>query len=280
MMAYYNKRTTGDPLLLPHLLNERVYSPFPLFLWEQPKPGLTFHDPVFARFYQATKEEYGYEANKTFAGIVAAETARFATDWFFYCGVALSFPMLVDILSIWRQPSRRIVIFVALSTAVAVALCTYTMFHYAAPATIAIYIFAIEGLRYLWEQRSTLEQAFVIAVCATVFVSSLARQTGSAAVNAKFAFPDNREHILEQLRDKPGKQLVLVSYDLDNHYPGEELVHNWAELDAQKVLWARSKGSGNDADLCRIYPDRQFWWAVASNAGYSLAPYDLCKAAK
>ena len=40
-----------------------------------------------------------------------------------------------------------------------------------------------------------------------------------------------------------GRQLVLVSYDLDKHYPGDELVHNSADFDSQKILWARSKGA-------------------------------------
>src|SRR5579862_2160327 len=37
LMGFYNARTTGNPLLLPHLLNERTYSPLPLFLWQKPK---------------------------------------------------------------------------------------------------------------------------------------------------------------------------------------------------------------------------------------------------
>ena len=31
-MGYYNARTTGNPLLLPYVLNERTYASIPLFL--------------------------------------------------------------------------------------------------------------------------------------------------------------------------------------------------------------------------------------------------------
>lgn len=275
-MGFYNKSTTGNPLLLPHLLNERVYSPLPLFFWEKPKPNLSFHDPVFEKFYEATKQEYSYQETKTFAGVVGIEASRLVTNWFFYCGLALSFPAIIGMLSLWRQGPGRLALFAAASMSLAVALCTYTMFHYAAPATVLVYLSSVEGLRYLWEQRTTGERAFVLAVCCTVIVTSLTRETASAAVNAVFTFPDNRRLIEHQLKDQPGKQLVLVSYDLEHHYPGEELVHNWADLGSQKILWARSKGAGNDSDLCNYYPDRRFWSVTSDDVSYSLRPLNLC----
>ena len=91
-MGYYNRQTTGDPLLLPHLLNERVYSPLPLFLWQKPKPDLTFRDPVFAKFFEVTKEEYGYEEQKSVSGMFSSSLRGWRQNWFFYCGVALSLP--------------------------------------------------------------------------------------------------------------------------------------------------------------------------------------------
>ena len=277
LMGYYNRRTTGDPLLLPHLLNERVYSPLPLFMWQQPKSDLTFRDPVFAKFFQVTEQEYAYERTKSVAGVLGAEFSRLGQNWFFYCGVALSLPVLIGFLSACKEPQLRIVVLVAASTVVAVGLCTYTMFHYAAPLTVTVYIFATEGLRYLWQQRATGERAFVVAVCLTVIMTSLIRQTGSAAVNATFALPDSRALIAHQLEANAGKHLVIVSYDLDRHYPGDELVHNWAEFDTEKVLWARSKGAGNDADLCGAYADRTFWSVTSDDVSYSLRPLELCK---
>ena len=83
MMGYYNQRTTGHPLLLPHILNERVYSPLPLFLWQRPKPNLTFRDPVFAKFFKLTEEEYGYQKTQSISGLVSLVGGRFLSDWFF-----------------------------------------------------------------------------------------------------------------------------------------------------------------------------------------------------
>jgi hypothetical protein len=281
MMGYYNQRTTGNPLLLPHLLNERTYSPLPLFLWQKAKPPLAFHDPVFAKFFAVTVSEYKYaDETSSLSALLWVEAGRVTSDWFFYIGVALSFPVLIGFLSSLRQSRLRLAALVALSTAVGLALCIYTMPHYAAPATVAVYVFAAEGMRYLWEQHGSGERAFVIGVCLTVLVSSLAQQTGSAAINLRYAFPDTRRLIARQLENKPGKQLVLVSYDLDRHYPGNELVHNGADFPSSKILWARSKGPGHDSDLCRDYSDRTFWAVTTDDAHYSLSPLDLCHSSR
>lgn len=277
LMGYYNRQTTGNALLLPHILNERTYSPLPLFLWQQAKPALTFRDPAFAKFYAATKEEYGYEKTKSISGLVSVGSSRFLSDWFFYVGPALSFPVLLGIFASVREPRMRIVVLAALATAIALALCIYTMPHYAAPATVAVYIFAVAGLQYLWQQQKDGERAFVLAVCLTVVAVSLSRQTGGTAMNAVFAFRDARKWVAQQLRDEPGKQLVLVGYDLQRHYPGNELVHNGADFNSEKILWARSKGEDNDRELCQAYSDRTFWSVKTDDVNISLTPLDLCQ---
>jgi hypothetical protein len=109
----------------------------------------------------------------------------------------LSFPILLGFLSSARQPPLRIVVFAWFSMPIALALCFYFVPHYAAPATVAVYIFAAEGMRYLWQQGKDGERAFVVAVCLTVVVVSLARQTGGVAINSTFAFPDNRKLVAQ-----------------------------------------------------------------------------------
>ena len=84
----------------------------------------------------------------------------------------------------------------------------------------------------------------------------------------------------ERLENQPGKQLVLVSYDMEHHYPGDELVHNGADFCSEKILWARSKGATNDVDLCRAYPDRSLWSVTTDDAAFSLKPIELCKQAE
>ena len=96
-------------------------------------------------------------------------------------------------------------------------------------------------------------------------------------MNTASSFPNARKQVAEQLEDKPGKHLVLVSYDLERHYPGNELVHNGAEFNAERILWARSKGAEADLELCRDYSDRTFWNITTDDQNVSLTPLHLCK---
>ena len=276
-LGYYNLVTTGNALLLPHLLNERTYSPLPLFLAAQPKTDFVFRDPAFARFYQLTTQEYEYEATRSLWGLFQIEAQRLLRNWFFYIGPALTFPVMLGLLVIVRQRRFRIALFALLSTVVALGLCTYSLPHYAAPATVVLCLFGVAGLQYLWTSQSHCERAFVAAVCLTVVTTSMTRQTGATAVNSAFAFPDSRKAISQRLEGMPGKHLLLVSYDFERHYPGNELVHNGADLGSQRILWARSKGAANDRDLCRAYPDRTFWDLIANDQSTSLTPSNLCR---
>ena len=276
-MARYNHATTGDALLMPYALNYRTYWPLPYFYGQRPNSSIQMTDPVYAKFYKLTNEEYGYTESGTVFGLLSVESRRAAEDWFFYIGLPLTLPVFIGLLSSLRQPGLYLAALASFFTVAALAFCVYSLPHYVAPATVAVYLFAVEGLRYLWAHHEPGERAFVIAVCATVIVVSLTKQSGSAAMNATFRPPNQRELISEQLNARSGKHIVLVSYDVERHYPGNELVHNGAQLDGQNIVWARSKGAGNDSDLCAAFPGRIFWRVVTDDDQFSLGETDLCE---
>src|SRR6266851_1652104 len=58
-MGYYNWRLTGNPLLLPHVLNERTYH-YRLFLWDHHKPEVRYRNQQFEDYYNGwERENYG-----------------------------------------------------------------------------------------------------------------------------------------------------------------------------------------------------------------------------
>jgi hypothetical protein len=57
-MAYYNWRLTGNPLLLPHVLNTNTYVTAPIFLWQHPKPPLHYRNAQFESFYGVWERNY------------------------------------------------------------------------------------------------------------------------------------------------------------------------------------------------------------------------------
>ena len=276
LIGYYNHETTGKALLMPYALNERTYSSLPLFLGQTVAPQLEPRDPVFAKYYVVEAKEHALEDTQTLSGFMWWEIRRWWMNWFFYVGPALSFPFFLGILGCIKRRDLWIVLAGAITTAVAVSVCVFSQYHYFAPATVTVYVFCVEGLRYLWEQRSNGARAFVSAVCLTVFAVSVSRNSAAAAANITFRLPDIRTSVTRQLEARPGKHLVLVSYDMARHYPGDELVHNGADFASEKILWARSKGAGNDVALCSAYPDRTFWSVTSDDISSTLQPLPGC----
>jgi hypothetical protein len=278
-MGYYNHRTTGNPFLMPRLQNEKTYAPLPFLIGQPKQTHFVFSDPAFEKYYEVEAQEHHLMERVTLEGLIHLEAERWARTWFFYVGIALSIPVLLGFIECLKNLRLRIVVFCAITTFLAVSACNWTQMHYYAPATVAVYLFMAEGLRFLWDNEGRGGQAFAVAVVMTVIVTSLARLNGSTAPE-RTHFPDTRKAVAERLKDEPGRQLILVTYDLAKHYPGDELVHNSADFDSQKVLWARSKGAERDRDLCRAYSDRAFWSLMTDDASYSIKPIELCGSPK
>jgi hypothetical protein len=81
-----------------------------------------------------------------------------------------------------------------------------------------------------------------------------------------------RASIVRQLRNIPGRQLVIVAYG-----PGHNLDHEWvynaADIDAAKVAWARDVGDSGNQELLNYFKDRQVWRVNADASPPQLEPY-------
>jgi len=49
----------------------------------------------------------------------------------------------------------------------------------------------------------------------------------------------SRVAVADKLAHTPGKHLIMVRYEKDNHNIHDDWVYNGAEIDNAKVLWAR-----------------------------------------
>ncbi len=69
--------------------------------------------------------------------------------------------------------------------------------------------------------------------------------------------PEGRIAIDQQLSHAPGKQLVFVHYGPGHRF--REWIHNAADIDAARVVWARDLGPEEDKKLTQYYPHRTAW---------------------
>ena len=69
--------------------------------------------------------------------------------------------------------------------------------------------------------------------------------------------PEGRIAIRTELEKAPGKQLIFVRYAPQHQF--NEWIHNGADIDSSRIVWARDLGAEEDEKLRRYYPDRTVW---------------------
>jgi hypothetical protein len=69
--------------------------------------------------------------------------------------------------------------------------------------------------------------------------------------------PEGRLAINQALQRATGQQLVFVHYS--PQHAAHEWLHNSADIDRSRVIWAIDLGDTENATLRRYYPDRRVW---------------------
>ncbi|MGZ4731966.1 MAG: hypothetical protein ACXVZH_07460 [Terriglobales bacterium] len=261
-MGYYYWRVTGSPFRMTYQVNRATYATAPYFLWESPRPEPVYRHAVMRDFYRwelARFEEYG-----TLGGATYRTWDKLVGSWKFYLGPLLTIPLLA-LPWIWRDRKMRFPIIAGAFFLLCLAVETWTMPHYVAPATGLIYLLLLQCMRHLrlWRWRGqqigiALVRAIPVIACAMVLL-----RVGAAAAHTQIepAWPRgnlDRVAITRQLDATPGRHLVIVSYG-PHHDVDWEWVYNAADIDAAKVVWARDMDARDNQELLSYFHDRQVW---------------------
>jgi hypothetical protein len=93
-------------------------------------------------------------------------------------------------------------------------------------------------------------------------------------------------HIAHELQAIPGKHLVIVQYktappgqpgvpEWGIHDPDHEFVHNAANIDASRIVWAHDMGESENNELIHYFHDRQVWLLNGDDPNPQPEPYPL-----
>ncbi|MHB8215243.1 MAG: hypothetical protein ACYDDS_04100 [Candidatus Sulfotelmatobacter sp.] len=275
--CYYYYRVTGNPFRMTYQVDADTYAGAPLFLWQTPPPQNVHQDEVIRAFYRW--ELTVFEASRTPSGYLRRAAEESFSWWRFYLDSLLTLP-LIALPFVVRQRKMRLPLLICAAMVAGLSVETWHSPHYFAPATCALYLVLVQGMRHLWHcslVRRPLGRALVRAIPVLACAMILVRLSAVVAhVPIENAWPRGnleRASIVRQLRNIPGRQLVIVVYG-----PGHNLDHEWvynsADIDAAEVAWARDMGDSGNQELLNYFKDRQVWRVNADASRPQLEPYE------
>jgi hypothetical protein len=274
--GYYYREVTGNAFRMTYQVNRDTYATAPYFIWQTPRHEPAYHHVVMRDFYRWELSEF--ERNRTPVGFLERAIGKIFSWWQFYLGPLLTVPLLA-IAGLLRQRKMRLPLLICGVMAVGFAVQTWTLPHYFSPATGALYILLIQGMRHLqrwYPNHHLIGRALVrvipLLACAMILLRITAVLTQTHIEPAWPRGNLERATLLRQLQQIPGLQLVIVGYDPD-HNVDHEWVYNDAGINTAKVVWARDMGKDANEELTQYFRDRKIWSLDGDSPAPRLVPY-------
>ncbi|HEV2383052.1 MAG TPA: hypothetical protein VG206_25070 [Terriglobia bacterium] len=274
--GYYFWRVTGDPLRMPQKVNRDTYAIAQYFYWQPPHPPPAYHHEVIRDFYMG-RELAVYRDARSPGGFLKATAIKLGMSWVFYLGPLLTVPLFA---LPWAVRDRRLrwLWFAGAAGFTGSALVIFFNIHYVAPIAPVLLAAVVQGMRHLrvwrWEGKPTgifLTRA-IVAISLLMVPIQVRTMLAPPKADTVQAMGSQRAAIMTQLGFLPGGQLVVVRYK-PKHDALIEWVFNGADIDSQKVVWARDMGPPDNEELIRYYQDRTVWLLEADEKPPRLSPY-------
>jgi hypothetical protein len=280
LMLLHNHAATGSWTTLPYALSRYQYG-VPTTFTFQP-------DPVPHNMLTPAQQLYA-------EGQAAVHDA--AGSYFFRLGSRAGFyrffflpPLLVALLFFLPLLGRYRYGWMAITIALfALGTNFYPYFfpQYVAALTSLFLLAAILGLQRLSELSTGGQFAarLLVAMCAAHFLFWYAiHATGDEAIframapyetadAINYGDPEGRVAINRRLAQEPGPRLVFVRYFSTHGY--HEWIHNAADIDHARIVWALDLGPAQNDDLKRHFPGRKVWLMEPDALPPRLAPYPV-----
>jgi len=262
-MGYYNYRLTGDPLLMPYSLHQKLYAASPIF-WMMPPTTAPVYRHEIMRKAWAVWDKSIYDLARASPFFVV--TAFFGTLQFFLTPVSAAAVFTAFLR--WSGKVRTVLAIIAIPAA-GLLLERFSLAHYFAPATGLVLLLAMLGVQILRVRFG----ARSMAVFAVLFFASAGIQAArhpQEYFHKEFAA--NRRDVVHRLATEGGRHLVIVRYK-PNHNVMEEWVYNSADIDGAVIVWARDMGEAGNRELLGYYRDRNVWLLEADRPPLAPVPY-------
>jgi hypothetical protein len=285
-MGYYNHRLYGSPFTPAYKVNRDTYAVAPHFLWQSAKPEPVYRHRVLWNFYAGpdplAEMSWYREQKGSIVGFLNVAGKKILGWAVFYINFGLS-PLLIAIPWAVRDRRTRMVVAITMFYVTGLAVETWFIPHYAAAATVLLYILLMQCMRHLrlWGCPGL----FLVRATPVLCVALAAFRVGAQPLH--LVLPDDvyasqswygagsigmeRARVASELERSPGRQLAIVRYVPNHMYP--EWVYNVADIDGSKVVWAREMDAANNRTLLEYYKDRTVWLVEPDKNPPKVSPY-------
>ena len=281
-MGFYNLRVTGNPPRMPYQIHEETYAMTPVFLWQKLPPEPEYRHKVIHDLH-ATYALPFYTAQRSIPGFLLEDvypvfSLEFHALNIFLIPVIIAFPILIPWTLRNRWARRGLVIYFVLVLGLLTETFKYT--HYLAPIIGLNYYFVLNSFR-LTRWRNKRVGDFVLRLTPLLAIAALLVSLhGTIKKAGSSMWPNQRAQLLQQLKQKDGKHLIIVNYG-PGHSFFDEWVYNDADIDGAKVIFARAMNNTQDCQLVDYFKSRRIWSLDVDGAQLvpKLKPYplSLCK---
>ena len=275
LTALQNKAVTRSWTTMPYVLSRYQYGVPATFTFE---PNAVPHAPL------TPEQELDYRAQAAIHGpetdSLRSYLSRLAYR-FRYVRFFLLPPLYLAIVACFLNPRRANCAW-AVATIGLFALGTnvypYFFPHYLAAVSCLFLLLTMQGLanlRMLISKQILLLCSLSFLFWFGVYLSGNPKVLPAAEYQSwnyiNIGDPQDRIAIREKLAREPGQQLVFVRYSPAHRF--QEWVHNAAEIDSARMVWANDLGSENNL-LLQYFPHRKAWLLEPDLRPPALNPYE------
>jgi hypothetical protein len=274
-VAYTDYRVTGSALTLPYQAHDRQYAVASMFMVLPLRPEPVYRHAVMRDFWAGWN--VGQWKDSRTAPVAQFFGKAYILSDFFFGLWPLAAPLLL-----WpfvpKTTEEQATLALGAACLVSLALLIGVLPHYAAAFAGVFYLRLLQSLARLGAWRKPVGP--VLAAAMVALFACAGRDTLSTALAGRAArFGVARDAMDRTLAHMPGKQLALVRYQ-PGHYTQEEWVFNSADIDSQRVVWAREMDPEQDRPFLQYFHDRQVWLVEPDRTPPRLTPYPMMEPAR
>lgn len=283
----YDYHVTGNAFVPPYLQYRLTYGTPQSYWWQPPVLVTNFNNPQLRDNYLDQYRKW--EQRNSIGEIADATQKRLRDFWRFFIG-PLYTPALLFLPFVIRD-DRRIRWWLYASIPFILDHATYHAWYpqQTAPATVLIVLLLVQCWRHMrvWmRQRGrglavsrnlTAAMAMVIVLAAVgkaaepLFPKMPHRMVTWPRIWEMLYQPKRlRDDVTAQLERIPGKHLLFIKYGQDHEF-WKEWVFNLADIENQRVVYARSLDPSSDAALADYLSDFDVWYVEPDATPYTLA---------